>query len=295
MWRSGQLLRPLMAQTSDNLARQFGITREQQDAYALRSHSLGNQHPEWPLRRGDHAGRSEAGRLDHVTLDDHLFPIPPPRARKLRRLRPIVRDRRQRLGHRRRRRRTGGDHAGRAREAGTPVMGVVLPTQRGRRSATMGIVPRPRSARGRTGGIAVSDIDLFGSTRRSRAVSGGREVARAGSRPGQRERRRDRARTPLAPPGAPHLHAAGRDGPAQVRWGAAPPASAVVRGRDPARTSLSARGSHRRSVIDAGLIWSGHSARTPRDPAPLRVLIVHPRMRMRRRSPASDRTESSPG
>src|SRR5947207_9323332 len=32
-----------MAQTSDNLARKHGITREQQDAYALRSHTLGNQ------------------------------------------------------------------------------------------------------------------------------------------------------------------------------------------------------------------------------------------------------------
>src|SRR5207248_2050248 len=31
-----------MAQTSDNLARQHGITREQQDAFAMRSHTLGN-------------------------------------------------------------------------------------------------------------------------------------------------------------------------------------------------------------------------------------------------------------
>src|SRR5262245_14406914 len=32
-----------MAQTSDNLAREYGITREQQDEYALRSHCLSNQ------------------------------------------------------------------------------------------------------------------------------------------------------------------------------------------------------------------------------------------------------------
>src|SRR5437899_97877 len=32
-----------MAQTSDNLARRHGITREHHDAYALRSHTLGNQ------------------------------------------------------------------------------------------------------------------------------------------------------------------------------------------------------------------------------------------------------------
>jgi len=45
--------------------------------------------------------------------------------------------------------------------------------------------------------------------------------------------------------------------------GAASPASRWSGDRDPARTSLSARGSHRRSVIDAGLICPGHSARTP--------------------------------
>ncbi|HET7226239.1 MAG TPA: acetyl-CoA C-acyltransferase [Candidatus Eisenbacteria bacterium] len=65
-----------MAQTSDNLARQFGISREAQDEYALRSHRLGNQ--------STHNGRFaeeivsvevKAGKKTVlVDKDDHLFP-----------------------------------------------------------------------------------------------------------------------------------------------------------------------------------------------------------------------------
>ena len=65
-----------MAQTSDNLARQFGITREQQDEYALRSHTLGNQ--------ATHNGRfaeeivpvevKQGRKSVMVDKDDHLFP-----------------------------------------------------------------------------------------------------------------------------------------------------------------------------------------------------------------------------
>jgi len=65
-----------MAQTSDNLARQYGITREQQDEFALRSHRLSN------AANGD--GRFAAERVPVtvqqgkkttvVEKDDHLFP-----------------------------------------------------------------------------------------------------------------------------------------------------------------------------------------------------------------------------
>jgi acetyl-CoA acyltransferase 2 len=65
-----------MAQTSDNLARQYGLTREEQDAFALRSHTLGNQ--------STHNGRFaeeivpvevKVGRKTvTVDKDDHLFP-----------------------------------------------------------------------------------------------------------------------------------------------------------------------------------------------------------------------------
>jgi len=65
-----------MAQTSDNLARKFGITREQQDAYALRSHERANT--------ANNNGRFAEERVPVevkqgkktviVDKDDHLFP-----------------------------------------------------------------------------------------------------------------------------------------------------------------------------------------------------------------------------
>src|SRR5436309_5108462 len=65
-----------MAQTSDNLARQYGITREQQDEFALRSHRLSN------AANGD--GRfaeervpvtvQQGKKTTVVDKDDHLFP-----------------------------------------------------------------------------------------------------------------------------------------------------------------------------------------------------------------------------
>jgi acetyl-CoA acetyltransferase family protein len=65
-----------MAQTSDNLARKHGITREAQDEYALRSHRLGNQ----ATQNGRFAEEIvpievKAGRkVTVVDKDDHLFP-----------------------------------------------------------------------------------------------------------------------------------------------------------------------------------------------------------------------------
>ena len=65
-----------MAQTSDNLARSHGISREQQDEYALRSHTLGN--------RATQSGRfaeeivavevKQGKKSAIVDRDDHLFP-----------------------------------------------------------------------------------------------------------------------------------------------------------------------------------------------------------------------------
>ena len=66
----------LMAQTSDNLARKYGITREQQDEFALRSHTLANA--------ANNDGRFAEERVPVtvplgkktvvVDKDDHLFP-----------------------------------------------------------------------------------------------------------------------------------------------------------------------------------------------------------------------------
>jgi acetyl-CoA acyltransferase 2 len=65
-----------MAQTSDNLARKYGISRQAQDEYALRSHTLGNQ--------ATHNGRfaeeivavevKQGKKSALVEKDDHLFP-----------------------------------------------------------------------------------------------------------------------------------------------------------------------------------------------------------------------------
>jgi acetyl-CoA acetyltransferase family protein len=66
----------VMAQTSDNLARCHGITREMQDEYALRSHRLGNQ----ATQNGRFAEEivpievKQGKKSTVVSQDDHLFP-----------------------------------------------------------------------------------------------------------------------------------------------------------------------------------------------------------------------------
>ena len=65
-----------MAQTSDLLARKYGITREQQDAFALRSHTLSNQSTQnGRFAEEIVAVEVKAGRAAKlVNQDDHLFP-----------------------------------------------------------------------------------------------------------------------------------------------------------------------------------------------------------------------------
>jgi acetyl-CoA acyltransferase 2 len=65
-----------MAQTSDNLARHYGISREAQDAYALRSHTLGNR-ATLDGRFAEEIVPVEVlvgRRKVTVDRDDHLFP-----------------------------------------------------------------------------------------------------------------------------------------------------------------------------------------------------------------------------
>jgi acetyl-CoA acetyltransferase family protein len=65
-----------MAQTSDNLARKYGISRQAQDEFALRSHTLGNQ----ATQNGRFAEEivpvevKGRGKSTMVDKDDHLFP-----------------------------------------------------------------------------------------------------------------------------------------------------------------------------------------------------------------------------
>jgi acetyl-CoA acetyltransferase family protein len=65
-----------MAQTSDKVAREYGITREAQDEFALRSHALGNQ----ATNNGRFAEEiapvevKQGKKITIVSKDDHLFP-----------------------------------------------------------------------------------------------------------------------------------------------------------------------------------------------------------------------------
>jgi acetyl-CoA acetyltransferase family protein len=65
-----------MAQTSDNLARKYGITREQQDEFALRSHRLANAaNTNGRFAEERVAVEVKLGKKTMmVELDDHLFP-----------------------------------------------------------------------------------------------------------------------------------------------------------------------------------------------------------------------------
>jgi len=65
-----------MAQTSDNLAKKYGITREAQDEYALRSHQRANAaNTNGRFAEERVAVEVKAGKKTvQVELDDHLFP-----------------------------------------------------------------------------------------------------------------------------------------------------------------------------------------------------------------------------
>ena len=65
-----------MAQTSDNLAKKYGITREAQDEYALRSHQRANAaNTNGRFAEERVAVEVKAGKKSvQVELDDHLFP-----------------------------------------------------------------------------------------------------------------------------------------------------------------------------------------------------------------------------
>jgi len=157
-----------MAQTSDNLSRHYGISREAQDAYALRSHTLGNQ----ATRNGRFAEEIvpvevKAGRNTVVVdKDDHLFPSTT--AEGLAKLRPafgpesFV---------------TAGNASGivdgaaalivttadRAQAAGKQPMGFVRAhASVGVDPSTMGIGPAPSIRRAcERAGIALDQIELF--------------------------------------------------------------------------------------------------------------------------------------
>ena len=157
-----------MAQTSDNLAREYGITREAQDEFALRSHRLGNE----ATNNGRFATEIvpvevKAGRKTvTVDRDDHLFPSTT--LEGLAKL-PAAFGPESFV--------TAGNASGivdgaaalvvtsadRARAAGKAPLGVVRAyASVGVEPKTMGIGPAPALRKvAEKAGIALSDIDLF--------------------------------------------------------------------------------------------------------------------------------------
>jgi hypothetical protein len=199
-----------MAQTSDNLARKYGITREAQDEFALRSHTYGN--------RANTNGRFaeevvpvevKFGKKSVlVEKDDHLFPSTTPKdsqtppafgpesfvtagARRASTAPPPCRDG------------PGFREGGRARP-----LGGCAPRER-RRRASEGHGPSPRSASARRAGLSSIRSICSRSAGVRRAVLAV-EGSRARPREGQCERRRDRARPSARATGTPHLYAVGR-------------------------------------------------------------------------------------
>ena len=202
----------VMAQTSDNLARCHGITREMQDEYALRSHRLGNQ----ATQNGRFAEEivpievKQGKKSTVVSQDDHLFPNTS--LEGLSKLSPafgpesFV---------------TAGNASGivdgaaavivtsvdAAKQAGKTPLGVIRAyASVGVPPEIMGIGPAPAIQKAcERAGIRVADLDLFEINEAfAGPVPGGREDARPRSREGERQRRRDRAR----PPARRHRHPA---------------------------------------------------------------------------------------
>ena len=129
-----------MAQTSNNLARDYGISREEQDAFAVCEPGQGGRrHGGGAARRGDRAGHGRRGQARRDASPRTTTPRPDRRSRSSRKL-PTAFDKdgfvtaRQRVGDRRRRRDAAAVDEGRAppssarsRSAGS---------SRGRRSAS---------------------------------------------------------------------------------------------------------------------------------------------------------------
>ena len=195
-----------MGETAENVAERYGVSREDQDAFALESH-----------RRAIAA--QEAGRFDDelvtvdapqpkgdpVTVHADEGPRPDTTAERLAALRPVfreggTRDRRQLVADQRRRRvpRAGLRGAGRA-SSGASRSRASSPTgAAGVDPAYMGVGPVPATRKAlERAGLTIDDIDLVELNEAFAAqVLASRPRAGHPAREAQRERRRDRARPP---------------------------------------------------------------------------------------------------
>ncbi len=229
-----------MAQTSNNLARDYGISREEQDAFAVSSQDKAvAAMAAGQARRGDRAGhgrRGQArgdrhpGRAPATGDDDRESRQAPDRLRQGR-----LRHRRQRLGDRRRRRHAAaGSTKERAAELGKKPLGRILAWATvGVEPSRMGIGPAPaiHAALAKAGMRARGprpDRDQRGVRR---SDPGLRQGARARRREAQRQRRRHRPRPPArSDRRAHHAHPDEGARSAAAAAGASPrPASAADR------------------------------------------------------------------
>ena len=82
-----------MGETGENVAERYGISREDQDAFALRSHRRAVAAAEAGLlRRGDRPDRGAAGPRETVIVDADEGPRPDASLEKLAALRPVFRE-----------------------------------------------------------------------------------------------------------------------------------------------------------------------------------------------------------
>ncbi len=148
-----------MGETAENVAERYGISREDQDAFALRSHERAVAARERrAARRGDRARsrhRRSARGGDPVTVADGRGAARRRHAREARRAaaglpRGRQRHRRQRLDAQRRRRLPGADERreGCASSAASPLARIVSFGVAGVDPAVMGIGPIPAIGRG---------------------------------------------------------------------------------------------------------------------------------------------------
>ena len=208
--------------TAEEVSRRFGISRDEQDAFAAESQAraaAGDCRRARSATRSCRAAAGEKGGPASFDTDEH--PRPGTVGEKLGGLEAGVhargdRDRRQRLGHQRRRRGARRRLAGRGRRARpAPLARVLSYAVVGVEPIVMGLGPigAVRLALERAG-LAVSDIDLFelNEAFAAQALAVSRELGLDGAQ-GERARRRHRARPPdrrqrRPPPDHPDLRAA---------------------------------------------------------------------------------------
>ena len=241
-----------MGITAENLAEQYQVTRDDQDAFAAASQNKADARP----RRGPLQGRDRAGHgQDPQGRDDRRARRIYPRRRRAvdgaRRPAPGLqegrhRHRRQRLGPQRRRRRAVLMSREEAERRGAPILARVASwASAGVDPSIMGIGPVPALEAGAREGRLDDRRPRPDRGQRGlrRPGAGGRQGARLGRRQGQRQWRRDRHRPPDRRQRRPRAHhPALRDAAARRQEGPRHPVHRRRHGHRALRRALSSNG-----------------------------------------------------